>query len=235
MFLLYGGNDLSDNVTLHRMRRLFGKGALALRGDGTLEPVGFPIPDFPLCSEWLLDASFRPRRVDTSFESAMCSLQTQLADRSALFTFFSLRISQNQSILKFLYRLGSPGEGAETLLPGDLGRGEGQDRNVAPRRELNTAILHALAREVRKNGADLILPMPSPYGPELDPRAFVSDGVTTFKITDDLSRPELHFEHDSHMNARGHEVVARQLGPIIAERIRARRARISQPGTSPKG
>ena len=93
--LLYGGNDFADIVTLHRMRRMFGKGALAPTSTGELEMVGYPIPDYPLCSEWVVDTRFKPLRVDTSFESAMCSVQTQLSDRSALFTFLSLRIRQS--------------------------------------------------------------------------------------------------------------------------------------------
>jgi hypothetical protein len=220
-------NDAADNVTLHRMRRIFGKGALVPRPDGTLEAVGIPIPDYPLCSEWLLDADFRPRRVDTVFERVMCGVQTRLADRSALFTFFSLRIRQNPGMLHFLYRLGSPRGSAEWL---QSARDDGATRSdVAPREQVNTAILRALAREVRKNGAELLLPIRSWFAPELDPRDFASEGVTTFEIAEDL-KPEFHHQRDSHLNARGHEILARELRAILAERIRARR---SGAGRSP--
>ena len=218
-------NDLADNVTLHRMRRIFGKGALMPGPDGTLEVVGMPIPDYPLCSEWLLDASFRPRRVDTAFERAMCGVQTRLADRSALFTFFSLRVRQSPRVLEFLYRLGSPGASAERLPVARQGEDESPGGEVAPRERLNTAILQALAREVRKSGAEFLLPVHSPFAPALDPRAFASEGITTFEIATDLSQREFHFEHDSHLNARGHEVMARELGALVADRIRARRSR----------
>jgi hypothetical protein len=219
-------NDQADNVTLHRMRRIFGKGALVPRADGTLDPAGFPIPDYPLCSEWILDASFRPRRADTAFERVMCGVQTRLADRSALFTFFSLRIRQNPGMLHFLYRLGSPRGGAE----GRQGSGDaGESGDVAPRAQVSAAILRALGREVRRNGAELLIPVRAPCGAALDVRDFASDGITTFEITEDFCGPDSHFQHDGHLNARGHEVVARELGAILSERIRIRRPDASGP------
>lgn len=214
-------NDPADNVTLHRMRRIFGKNALVPRSDGTLEAVGLPIPDYPLCSEWLLDASFRSRRVDTLFERVMCGAQTRLADRSALFTLLSLRIRENPGILTFLYRLGSPRGGAERV---PVAREADAREDVAPREQLNTAILQALAREVRRNGAELLLPTRSSFAPALDPRDFSAEDVTTFEIARDFGRPEFHYERDGHLNARGHELLARELGAILADRIRARRS-----------
>jgi hypothetical protein len=65
--------------------------------------------------------------------------------------------------------------------------------------------------------------MHSPFAPALDPRDFASEGATTFEITTDFSQREFHYEHDSHLNARGHEVLARELGALVAERIRAQR------------
>lgn len=222
---LHGGNDPADNVTLHRMRRIFGKGALALRPDGSLEPVGVPIPDYELCSEWLLDSAFRPRRVDTPFESAMCRAQTQLSDRSALFTFLSLRVRQNPGMLLFLYQLGSPRDGAETLLTRPEEDRDLAALDIAPRRELSAAILRAIASEVRAHGAELMYLVIPLFWPDLDPQDFLSEGVTAFEIADDLEQPALHYEHDSHLNVRGHALIAERLGPAIAERIRASRAR----------
>src|SRR5262249_42991637 len=78
VIFLHSANDEADNVTLHRMRRTFSKGAFARRPEGTLERVGYPIPEYPLCSEYVLDASNQPRRVDTEREHAMCLVQTLL-------------------------------------------------------------------------------------------------------------------------------------------------------------
>src|SRR5262249_51444965 len=141
----------------------------ARRPEGTLERVGYPIPEYPLCSEYVLDASNQPRRVDTEREHAMCLVQTLLADRSALFTFFSLRISRNPAALLFLYRLGSPVQGAErqTIVAGD---DVPQRRELAPATALTAALLRALAHEVRESGAELMfLVVPSYWSADLHP------------------------------------------------------------------
>jgi hypothetical protein len=214
-------NDLADNVTLHRMRRIFGKGALQPGDDGELRKVGYPIPEFPLCSEWLLDASFEPRRIDTGFERVVCAVQARLADRSALFTFVSLRIRQNPRMLEFLYRLGSPGHGAEQVRAAERS-GEVRADDVAPGASLNLAILEALARDVRARGAELLVPVRGAFAPPLDEAALAAEGVHTFELDVDFEKPEYHYVHDSHLNARGHEVLAERLGAVIAERARAR-------------
>jgi lysophospholipase L1-like esterase len=226
---VHGGNDAADNITLHRMRRTFSKGALAPRVDGSLEGVGYPIPEYPLCSEYALDASLAPRRIDTAFESAMCNVQTRMADRSALFTFFSERIRRNPAALLFLYRLGTPDAAAE-IPPSTIGEGGPVAASQAPqplaaRYQVTRAILHALAREVRVNGAELLLPVVPDYWRPLDASDLAGDGVFLLDVVLDLARPELHFQMDSHLNARGHAAFARLLAPAVAERIRAARSR----------
>jgi hypothetical protein len=221
---LHGGNDPADNVTLHRMRRTFGKGGLALRSDGSLELVGHPIPHYPLCAEWLLDANFRPRRVDTALESAFCRVQTQLADRSALFTFFSLRVQQNPGMLMRLYSLGSPSGGAERALSAEDADRDLAGKDIAPQRELTAAILRALAREVRARGAGLVHIVIPSFWPDFEPESFVADGVSLAFVRDDLDRDDLHYVHDSHLNERGHALVAERIEPEISARIRAARS-----------
>jgi len=234
VIFIHGGNDAADNITLHRMRRIFSKGALSLQPDGGLELTGYPIPDYPLCSEYVLDASYHPQRVDTRFESALCTAQTLLADRSALFTFLSNRIRLRPDLLIVLYKLGSPDEGAEAGTA-QINAGLSPDEwdrlsHEAPRFALTAGILHALAREVRANGSELILPVIPKGWVHLDPTEFRSDGVATIDINEDLERREVRYEHDSHMNPRGHALIARLLAPSVADHIRARRAH--RPGAS---
>jgi len=225
VIFIHGANDPADNITLHRMRRIFSKGALSPRSDGDLDPTGYPIPDYPLCSEYVLDASYHPRRVDSSFESALCTAQTVLADRSALFTFLSNRIRLRPDLLILLYKLGSPDEGAEVgtaqinagLPPEEWNRLS----HEAPRFTLTAGILHALVREVRANGSELILPVIPKGWAHLDATEFRSDGVTTVDIEEDLERREVRYEHDSHMNPYGHALIARLLAPSVADHIRA--------------
>jgi lysophospholipase L1-like esterase len=225
--MFYVDNDLADNVTLHRMRRIFGKGALALRDGGALEPVGYPIPDYPICSEWLIDSHFTPRRIDTARESAICNVQTRLADRSALLTFFSIRIQQNPQLLAFLYTLGSPTQGAELLPRGNIKAVPGAPpADVAPTNALHDAILLAITREAHAHGADFVLPLPGPFGGNPQhPEALRAAGATTFTIPENLGDVKFHYQHDSHLNPVGHQAVADALTPVLAELVRARRAR----------
>ena len=56
--LVYSVNDARNNVTLHRMRRPFGKAAFKLLQDDSLELTGHPVPDYPLCSQYRLTGEF---------------------------------------------------------------------------------------------------------------------------------------------------------------------------------
>lgn len=100
-------NDPEDNVTLHRVRRPFGKPAFALRPDGSVELVGEPVPDYPLCSASRLDPDGVIERVDTGRSRLFCQVQTRLADHSAVFSFLTARVQQNPDLLRALYGLGT--------------------------------------------------------------------------------------------------------------------------------
>lgn len=187
--------------------------------------VGHPIPHYPLCSEYVLDENYRPRRVDTPFENAMCNLQTTLANRSTVFTFFSLRVSQSPPRLVFLYQLGSPNGEAERRPRRASADASAAAPALFPRTELTAAILHTLVRELKHGGAELMWLVVPSFWPALDRQDFVSEGVTTCEIMADLERPEFHNQHDSHLSPQGHRAVSRSLVPAVAERIRADRAR----------
>src|SRR5206468_9793369 len=88
-------NDPDDDVTLHRVRRPFGKPAFALGADGSVRLVGSPVLGYPLCSAYRLDDQGRIQRVDTIATRVSCRLETALADHSALFSFAVLRIQQH--------------------------------------------------------------------------------------------------------------------------------------------
>jgi len=221
VILIFGGNDFSDLVTLHRMRRTFGKGAFALTPEGQLKRVGFPIPDYPICSEWTLDVEFRPVRVDSARERVMCLVQTQLADHSALFALVSTQLTQNPALLQFLYKLGSPSEGAEASLLSIGGRSKPTlvDQNV--RMQINTTILLALLREVRSHGAELLIGMKDPGEPFANAN---EQGLFSFEMAE-ARKPEYKFKRDGHWSEQGHQVMARLIAERVAERIRARIAR----------
>jgi lysophospholipase L1-like esterase len=104
-------NDPDDNVTLHRMRRIFSKPAFSLGPDASLKLVNYPVHEYPQCSEYRLNATFHPVRIDSLRARAFCRLQTGLTDHSAFFSFVTSRIERNPRLVKLLYGLGSPSEG----------------------------------------------------------------------------------------------------------------------------
>jgi hypothetical protein len=228
-------NDHLNNVTLHRMRRPFGKAAFALRPDGTLDLVGTPIPRYPLCSAFELDDEYRPFRSDTRFQRSVCGLQTRLLDHSALLTFFTIRLRENPRLLEFLYGFGAP----DPRRRADVARGDFRTASVIPlsagdaqpspaslrtQHALTTALILALAREVRADGAGFELFMTPADFADLEVERMRAEGIEPLYFeVDTAPYGELRFEHDAHYNGRGHLLLSRVLTPYFSERIRRER------------
>ncbi len=237
---VFSTNDFDDNLTLHRPRRPFGKGAFALRPSGALELVGVPVPRYPLCSAWVLDAAYQPARIDGSFARSACQLQTRLADHSALFTLLATALGRLPGVVNLL-KSGSEAdpEGAAvaaSLLPWPArpARAAGAP-GVAPdeaagglrarlERELTTALLQALAREVRANGARFLLLITPRIWQRLDTRALLADQIEPFAVTlsPAIRLGQLRFRNDSHLNAPGHRWFADGLAPLVEQELRTR-------------
>jgi len=232
---VFSANDFADNVTLHRPRRPFGKSAFALRPNGALELIGVPVPRYELCSAWVLDGAYRPVRIDGTLSRGACFLQTRLADHSALFTLVATSLARLPGLVRLLQKLALPGEGAAeaSLAPWPLrfaqaGGAPGGDPLGDPARarvesELTTALLQALAREVRESGAAFALLMTPRHWERLDTRALRADGIEASYVTisTGVERSLLRFRNDSHWNARGHRLFAQGLTPFVEEELRA--------------
>jgi lysophospholipase L1-like esterase len=211
-------NDLEDNTTLHRARRPFGKPAFALKTDGSVELTGTPVPDYPFCSGVRLDADFKPIRIDSPARRAMCWLQVNLSDHSALFTFATLRIQQNPALLRKLFSVATP-EGQATIM-----KVPGEPAAVTPAGRLTTALIRKMAQTARDDGARFLLAIYDYDLAMLDGRQLYEDGVAHFLLN--AANPttpgeRLTWINDSHMNEAGHRRVAEVLRPVLAEQLRA--------------
>jgi hypothetical protein len=244
--LVFGANDFDDNVTLHRALRPFGKPAFALRPNGALELQGTPVPLYEICSSWVLGVDYRPTRVDGALSRGACFLQTRLADHSALFTLVATSLGRLPGVAWILNSLTHPGGEADaaraSLVPwpfalrrADAGAGGAALAPEVRARiegELATALLEALAREVRASGAGfLLLTMPW-HWERLDARALRAAGIEPRYVTlsQAIEPSRIRFANDSHMNALGHRVYAEGLLPILDTALRARlRARQAPP------
>lgn len=230
---VFSANDFEDNVTLHRVRRPFGKGAFALRPSGALEPVGVPVPAYPFCSAWVLDAAYAPARIDGAFSRAACWAQAQLADRSALFTLFATTLARMPALVRALQGAGEPNAGEA------VGRSEPPGREppnvagfpgfaspaTAPAGELTTALLQELAREVRAGGARFALVMAPHHWERVDLRALRADRIEphTVALPPGVEARQIRFRNDGHLNALGHRVFAEGLAPQLERELRAAR------------
>lgn len=244
VILVYSSNDANDNITLHRVRRPFGKPAFSLRPDRSLELVGAPTPSYPLCSAVVLDADYAPVRVDNAFNRVVCYLQTRAADRSALFTFVSQALGRLPGLVVFLKNLGYPGEQraqrggppvvrAAGVFPAvTSARASGAAR--APEWELTTALLSNLARAVREDGSDLFVLIRPVNLAKTDAARLLAEGIDFRQVAvpSYLEFRMLRFVNDAHYNERGHLVVADGLAPIAAAYVRRARPEL-RPGPLP--
>jgi len=227
--LVHSLNDLTNNMTLHRMRRPFGKPAFALTKTG-LSLRGSPVPRYPLCSAWIFDEKYQPRRIDSFATRAVCWTQTNLSDHSALFTFLGLRIRRRPELLRRLYDLGTPSGRASlgrtaasaraSVIPLAVGGPEPKVSREAAY-ELTAAIIRELSREVRASGADFALIIRGSEFDQLEPEAMRRAGIQPIEvlITTAADEGTIRFENDSHYNSRGHYLAAQALAPAMAERI----------------
>ncbi len=235
-------NDAADNVTLHRMRRPFGKAAFALLEGGRLELRGHPIPRYPLCSAVVLDASFEPVRIDGARSRALCWIQTRLSDHSAFFTWVALVLQRRPDLLRRLQGLGSedlaarPKPGAlagvgapiPALIHAAAELGSGADPALAPRYALTSALVLELARAVRREGARFVWVVERSEWEQMNGAALERQGVAPHFLT--VGGPgrwnpsrAIRFRNDDHLNEAGHELVAQSLAELLAPIVRVSR------------
>jgi len=216
-------NDLRNNITIHRMRRPFSKAAFALR-EGELELEGAPVPSYPICSAFRMNAAFEVQRISTFAMELMCKFQVVLADRSALFTLLALRLAENRSLLSLLYELGSPNRNELIAQDPEL-EGMGYESRIT------AAVLVAFAESVRESGSRFLVILPD--SESLDREALARSGVVSV-VTDQFWEgrewKDLVFKNDSHFNEEGHRVLAEYLKPQVAQVLREQQNAELVPG-----
>lgn len=141
--LHFSANDPDDNTTLHRTRRPFGKAVFVPRPDGSLHLVDTPVRRYPLCSSYRLDDTYHVRRDDSWRSRSFCWVESNLTDRSALFSFIVTRIQTNPTLVRWLHGLGtaSDQEGAIGAPPASTKKhGSAAPSTAAPAPAPSTAV-----------------------------------------------------------------------------------------------
>jgi lysophospholipase L1-like esterase len=241
-------NDPDDNVTLHRMRRVFGKPAFALGPNDTLHPVGQPVPNYSRCSDFRVVDGVA-RRLDDVRVRIMCQMQMNLANHSAFLSFVTERLQNNPALVQSLLNLGSPIEDAQrnpTVAPVAPPNAEGTPAPAPPSAQaaappapapppaftppgyahrLTSVLISQLADEVRGDGARFALVGLGGDTHALDEPAFARQGIPLVHIDAALS-PETLIPNDYHPNALGHfriaELIAAQIEPLLRQVMASR-------------
>ena len=210
----HSGNDPADNMTLHEMRRPFGKPGIRLGKDGDLEVVGTPVPTYPACSEWVLTDDFDPHRIDRLTGRALCRAQMILFDHSALLTLVTIAVPWDLSLLRSLYHLGNPH--AEHMAA------HGNRATDSPGRTLTLELVAAMARDARRAGAGFVMISLADHLERLRPEPLESLGIPIVPIQSILEHPqtEVRWKRDSHFNPHGHRLVAEELAPTLSAHLR---------------
>ncbi len=204
-------NDPLNNVTVHRMRRPFGKGVFRLSEGGDLELMGTPVPRYPLCSEYRLDDGFEVVRLDGLRTRIVCGLQTKLADHSALFTYVALALNRRPRLVDLLYRLGAPRRPAG---PAAAPREPQADKTL-----LTGALVEAFVRDAHANGSRMMIVLQREgIGVPEAPRD--AEGVALVTLPESTRQPKVQFQRDAHWSVIGHRLVADFLAPLLEEELR---------------
>jgi lysophospholipase L1-like esterase len=220
---MHSANDFRNNMTLHQMRRLFGKGAFALQPDGELVQKGVPVPEYPFCSAVGMNDQFEVETTDTLIARVTCALESNLSDRSAFFTFVTQMLQRTPLLIDWLYKLGSGTKTAAKASLGVLSPGiaHAQSNYDEASYRLTIALLSALHREVRSDGAEFLLWISDAERAQLGPYGLDESGIEIFEVViwqrEDWAF-SVTFKNDSHWNAFGH----RRIGDVLTSELRER-------------
>jgi lysophospholipase L1-like esterase len=240
-------NDPDDNVTLHRMRRVFGKPAFALGPNDTLHLVGQPVPDYSRCSDYRVVDGVA-RRIDGARSRIMCQLQMNLANHSAFLSFVTERVQRNPALVNALLDLGTPIEDAERNPPVTAPApppppppapldASGIAAPVPPAaappappptpaftppgyaHRLTSVLISHLADEVRADRARFALVGQGGDLHALDVPTFERQGIPLVHIDGALG-PETVVPNDYHPNAMGHRRIAELIAAHVEPMLR---------------
>ena len=223
VLFMHSANDPENNMTLHRLRRPFGKPAFTLSTAGELAVLGSPVPDYPLCAAHSLNADYRAVRTDDLADRTLCWLESRLGDHSALFAFSAATLSRVPGLAQRLRGAAAALDTAPLIVfvPRSA-HAAGDDRAA---RRLTAALIGALSREVRTYQSDFLLIVRPDELQRLGKHTLESLGVewafAQMPLSDPTREPRT-FRNDPHVNEHGHRLIAEALVPVVMERLAAR-------------
>jgi len=210
---IHSANDSRENTEVHRMMQPMGKPAFRLGGDGSLEPIGQPVPHYPVCSQYNVTPQFEIVRTDRFSQRLFCTVETTVLDYSALGTVVTYGLRRHPGLLAGIH-VGAQPRAAFVVKEGM----EDQSTSVteALLRTLGAEVLRVTGRRLLVIGDDHNL------GAGFD-RQRIAEHVDVFSYQDVWSdrQDEINFKNDGHFTELGHQRIARLVAPQVAERLLA--------------
>lgn len=217
VILVHSNNDWSNNMTLHRARRPFGKPAFALREGGRIDLVGSPVPEYAACDELQLNDDFEPVLRDSALDRGWCRFRMAAADRSALFSLVVMRLMRIPAVADFVIK-------ERIRNPFSVGVAHADSKTgVGPAETLTGELFSHLAREVRRRGARFQLIISPLQIQRLAPALLRSQRIHANVVKLRGHIPDLVWKNDSHLSPLGHRNYAVGLEPIVVKHLLATR------------
>jgi lysophospholipase L1-like esterase len=207
---VWNANDLTDNQTIHRPFRVYGKPWFVARPDGSVEPRGIPVPRYRYREDLRVGPDGEPLVLSVPLRSqATLWLRDVLVCRSAFATWLTRVAIGADALRDRMQKAGSFDDAADVSTT--------MDADSEPFRA-TAGMLRAMQRSAREAGARFVL---AAAGPELEAMRAAAE----VPKLDDLDRfrarihpgDQLFIPNDPHMNALGH----RLYGEALAEALLA--------------
>jgi len=199
------GNDRSDNVTIHRPFREFGKPWFALGAEGDVGLRGVPVPDYPYTSNLVSDEQGDLVDVPISVrEEATLWLRDVWITRSS----FATAMVGWAMTLPF----------REQILQAGSYDDRGVVRTLEHSHELSVALARKMAGVARDAGADYAMVAIHNRGfvPELRRRAGIENLGVWRRFRQSIPEgARVNFRFDPHMNPFGQELYGRALADAL--------------------
>lgn len=215
---MHSANDARNNITLHRMRRLFGKSAASLDGEGNILLRDEEVKRYPICSAYRMNAGFSVVQLDSAASRTMCVIQMTLFDHSALFTIASQIIRQNPKLVTALYHLGQP---AKKDLVDEVAADDKTKFDYKLR--LTEALILRFAKDVERDGGNFVLAMPEKEFQLMPLDKIRAAGIPIIRPIPVVNRNSNHpdplpigFKRDSHFNSYGHSLIAESMAEQVS-------------------
>jgi lysophospholipase L1-like esterase len=204
----WNSNDLTDNQTIHRPFRVYGKPWFVAQADGSVEPRGIPVPHYSYRQDIRVGDDGEPVVLPVPFRSqATLWLRDVLVCRSAFATWLTGMAIRADALKDHVQKAGSYDDTA------DLGSTVAADSEPF---RATVGMLRAMDEATRDAGARLVL---AAAGPDVE-AIRTAAGLPKLGDLDRFRariRPgdQLYVPNDPHMNALGH----RLYGEALAEAL----------------